>query len=197
MREKEKGKEKGDILLFQGPFPTDDTLVGKVECPLFPRRRAGFSLLEMVLSSVLVGVLLVAAMRSVGASAFAQYRAAEQVTAQFLADGLLAEILAKDYREPGTNSGFGLETGESTASKAAYDDVDDYHNWSESPPQLADGTPMPDLGGWRRRVEVVWVLASNPTQQAFSETGTKRITVTVEHNGRVVATRVAVRTEAP
>jgi hypothetical protein len=151
----------------------------------------------MVLSSLLVGVLLVAAMRSVGASAFAQYRAAEQVTAQFLADGLLAEILVKDYREPGTTSGFGLETGESSASKANYDDVDDYNNWSESPPQFADGTTMPNLDGWRRRVEVVWAVASDPTQQAFAETGAKRIAVFVEHNGRVVATRVALRTEAP
>ena len=189
--------EKGDILLFPPIRHPRERARGKVECPLFPRRRAGFSLLETVLSSLLVGVLLVAAMRSVGASAFAQYRAAEQVTAQFLADGLLAEILAKDYREPGTTVGFGLETGESSSSKANYDDVDDYHNWSESPPQFADGSPMPGLDGWKRKVSVLWVVASDPTQQAFSDTGAKRVTVTVEHNGRTVAARTALRTEAP
>ena len=159
-------------------------------------RRRGFSLLEVALSALLVGVVLAAAMRTVGGSVFSQYRVAERITARFLADGLLTEILAKDYKETGSTT-IGPDAGESSTSKAKYDDVDDFHNWSESPPQLADGTAMPDLAGWRRSVEVAYVDPADLSQTSLSDTGVKRITVTVTHNEAVVATRIAIRTEAP
>jgi hypothetical protein len=135
-------------------------------------------------------------MRTVGGSVFTQYRVAERITARFLAEGLLTEILAKDYKEAGSTT-IGLDPGESSTSKANYDDVDDFHNWSESPPQSADGTPMPDLAGWRRSVEVAYVDPTDLSRTSLSDTGAKRITVTVAHNEAVVATRIAIRTDAP
>jgi len=152
--------------------------------------------MEVAVSALLVGLLLAAAMRTVRGSVLTQYKAAERTTAQFLAEGLLTEILAKDYKEAGSAT-IALDSGESSTSKANYDDVDDFHNWSESPPQFADGTPMPDLAEWRRSVEVVWVNPADLRQTAASDTGVKRITVTVAHNNATVATRVAIRTDAP
>jgi prepilin-type N-terminal cleavage/methylation domain-containing protein len=161
-------------------------------------RRRAFSLVEVAVSAVLVGVLMAAAMRSVGGSVLAQYRTAERAFARLLADGLLTEILAKDYRQAGS-TGIGRDAGETTTSKVNYNDVDDFDTWTESPPQFADGTPMPDLANWSRSVQVVFVDPANlnQTSTSASETGAKRITVTVTHNGGVVATRVAVRTDAP
>ncbi len=75
--------------------------------------------------------------------------------------------------------------------------MDDYNGWSESPPQFADGTAMPNLANWSRSVQVAFVNPTNLSQTSTTETGAKRITVTVTHNGVVVATRVAVRTDAP
>ena len=75
--------------------------------------------------------------------------------------------------------------------------MDDFHNWSESPPQFANGTPMPDLAEWRRSVEVVWVNPADLSQTSASDLGVKRITVTVAHNNVVVATRIGIRTDAP
>ena len=74
------------------------------------RQRPGFSLLEAALSSVLVGVLLVAAMRTVAASAVSQRLASEQAVAQALAEGLLAEILPAAYREPDGSSAVAAST---------------------------------------------------------------------------------------
>jgi MSHA pilin protein MshD len=161
------------------------------------RARRGLSLVETVVSCALVGVLLVAAMRSVGASVFSQYRTAERGTGRLLADGLMAEILAKNYKDPGSTPQLGRESGESSTSKANYNDVDDYRDWSESPPQFADGTAMPDLADWRRTVAVDWVDPLDLSETKLWDTGAKRITVTVQHNGVVVATRIAIRTEAP
>lgn len=163
--------------------------------PLRPARRRGFSLLEVVVSAMLVGVLLVAAMRTVGASIFAQNRVGEQSIGQWLADGLLSEVVARAYKEDAALSELGPDSGE--VSKADFDDVDDFCNWSESPPQLAGGTPMPDLDGWTRTVGVAWADPANWGQTAVSDTGIKRITVRVTHRGRLVCTRMALRTDAP
>ncbi len=153
--------------------------------------------MEAAVSCALVGILLVAAMRTVGMSVVAQCRSAEQATGRLLADGLMAEVLAKAYEDPDTTPRFGLESGESSVSRAAFDDVDDYHGWSESPPEFPDGATMPDLTGWQRTVAVDWVDPSDPSRIVGWDTGAKRITVAVGHNGVAVCTRTAIRTEAP
>lgn len=163
----------------------------------YARNRGGFGLVETVVATALVGVLMVAALRTVGVSIFTQYKAAERTAGQMLADGLMAEILAKSYADPDSSPQFGPEAGESSTSKANYDDVDDYQGWNESPPQYADGNPMPDLTGWKRSVAVCWVDPSDVSKDKSSDTGAKRITVTVQHNNVTVASRIAIRTAAP
>jgi hypothetical protein len=150
-----------------------------------------------VISTVLVGVLLVAALRTVGASVFTQYRASERATGQMLADGLLAEILAKSYKDPGPSPVFGRESGESSGSKANYNDADDFEGWNESPPQFADGSTMPDLTDWQRSAAVEWVDPLDLSQTRSWDTGAKRVTVTVRHNNVVIATRVGIRGDSP
>jgi Tfp pilus assembly protein PilV len=155
----------------------------------------GFTLVEAMISMVVVAVLLVAAMRATGASALAQYKTAERVTARALASGLVNEIIVLRYEEPNGTPSFGRESGESGGNKQGWDDVDDFDGWSESPPQYRDGTNMPNCSGWQRTVSVVRVNPMDVTQLSGSETGAKRITVTVKHNGTTIATRVAIRTK--
>jgi len=160
-----------------------------------PSSSAGFTLVEAMISMVIVAVLLVAAMRATGASALVQYKTAERATGRALALGLLNEIVVMRYEEPNGAPTFGRESGESGSSKASWDDVDDFDGWSESPPQYRDGTVMPDLSGWQRTVVVTRVNPLNLSQSSSSETGAKQITVTVQHNGLPVATRIAIRTK--
>ena len=54
---------------------------------------------------------------------------------------------------------------------------------------------MPDRADWRHRVEVTRVGPSDPSQTAGSDQGAKRIRVTIEYRGQVLAELVAVRTE--
>lgn len=158
---------------------------------------AAFTLVEAMLASLIVAVLLVAVLQTVGATGLARYKAGERATARFLADALVADITSLAYRDPGSSPVFGLEAGETAASKVNYNDVDDYNGWSESPPLDRCGNVLPGLDGWRRSVAVAWVNANDVTQTSATETGAKRITVTVAHNGVAVATRVAIRTNAP
>jgi type II secretory pathway pseudopilin PulG len=160
-------------------------------------RRGGFTLLEATIATMLVGVLLAVAMQTVAVSVAQQQRTATQVLGGNLADGLLAEILSKAYRDPDGGATFGTEAGESRSSKTAFDDVDDFHLWTEAPPQYPSGDVTPNLAGWRRSVTIAWGDQAQPTVEQTYDTGVKQIRVVVQFNGQVVATRYALRTEAP
>jgi type II secretory pathway pseudopilin PulG len=154
---------------------------------------SGFTLMEAVISTVIVTVMFVAALNTVGASRITQHKAALVSRGRMFAESLTAEILQQAYQEPGTTYVFGRESGESDTSRAAYDDVDDYSGWTESPPVAKDGTALPNSANWRRTVTVEWVDPLNPQQVSGTETGAKRITVVATFRNVPQATVVAVK----
>ena len=152
-----------------------------------------FTMIEASVSVAIVGILLVVALNTVGASTANQFRSAQNATADQLAQGLLDDILQLPFEEPKSTPLFGRESGESAFSKTNYDDVDDFIGWSESPPQDRASTPMAELTGWTRSVIVEWVLTAAPTTISLSDTGLKRITVTVSRNGIPLSTRAGLK----
>lgn len=159
----------------------------------------GFTLIEAMVSIVIVGGMLAASLRVAGSAAVARAKAAEQSRGLAMARGLMAEILAQSYREPVSPVAFGLESGESQTNRSTLDDVDDYHNLSESPPKNRDGTIFYNAGTWTRVTKVEWVTSSTLTQATASatDTGVKRVTVTVSHRGAVVAKLVGFKCNLP
>lgn len=154
--------------------------------------RLGFSMVETTISTLLVGLLLVAATQSAGSSLRTQIEATKLIKASSLADSLMAEILDRSYMEPGaTSSPIGRDTNEFSNWKIDYDDVDDFHNWQEKPPQYRNGSLMSSMPSWRRTVTVEWIIiAVNGTVSiSNTETNCKRITVTVSDSSTIVATR--------
>jgi hypothetical protein len=107
----------------------------------------------------------------------------------------MAEILQAAYSEPSGAGVFGPEGAESNGPRAAFDDVDDYNGWNQSPPQYRDGTAMPNRNDWRQRVVIDRVAPGNPTQTAGSDQGAKRVRVIIEYRGQALAEQVAVRTD--
>jgi prepilin-type N-terminal cleavage/methylation domain-containing protein len=159
-----------------------------------PARR-GLTLVEVVVSTLIVGVLMVATLNALGAATSSGKGAGNRAVAIGLADDLMAEILKSKYVDPGTSPVFGLETGESNTSRAAFNDVDDYNGWSEQPPQARDGTALTDRADYRRRVTVDRVTVSNPATTSSTETGVKRIRVDVDYKGTNVVEQTALRTD--
>ena len=142
-------------------------------------RPKGMSLVEAVISMGIVSVMMVAALQMVGASAQTRQAHASQRRAPALARDLMAEILPNAYCEPDDTPVFGPETGETGGDRTAFDDVDDYDGWSSQPPQSKDATSMANLAGWRRDVVVEYVDPGNVSNVSGTNTGLKRITVTV------------------
>jgi len=159
-----------------------------------PRAKPGFSLVEVALATVIVGGLLVAAMNLAGAAASARQLASDRSRAVLLAEALLNECMAMPYADPDGSATLGPDPDESTGSRAAFDDVDDYDGWKESPPADRTGGELDGYPGWTRECEVDWVNATEPARVSATETGVKRITVTVSRRGQVVSRVLALRT---
>lgn len=158
----------------------------------------GFSLIEVAMSSLLVGAVLVTSMRVTGQALMVQRDRAQMSTAAFLAEGLLSEILLLPYMEPGrTSSPIGRGSGELSSDRSTLDDVDDYHNYTESPPKSLENEPLPGFVGWERSVVVHWVNPDNLSRTRGSESGVKRVTVQVRRNGQLLATAIGIRSNAP
>ena len=156
----------------------------------------GFTLVEAVVSLVIVAGMLVAALSAVGAARLSQQRTSQYNRGQLLAEALMSEILPHDYLDPNDTPVFGCEPGESTSTRADFDDVDDYNGWSSSPAVAKDGTELAGLAGWQRSVTVVWVDPADITKVKASESNAKRVTVTVSCNNKQVASLTAIRTNS-
>lgn len=153
------------------------------------QQRQGFGLLEVTISVLLIGVLMIVSLQSLGAAKRREIDLVDRLLAQQLASALMNEILLQEYREPdtGVTSVFGPEAGEATGNRVLFDDVDDYTDWKSSPPNDRNGAPVAGLADWTRSVSVVW--ADPRTFEATSQTttGLKKITVTVSRSGRTMA----------
>jgi type II secretory pathway pseudopilin PulG len=170
-----------------------------------PLRRSGFSLIETVLSVLLVGGLFVAAINTAGAAAAARRNTTNRAEGLLLAQDMLAEIVQQAYEEPSgsvvvlgidVTSLLGLDSGElgANSSRAAFDDVDDYNGWSGTP-QTKQGTAIAWASAYTVSVEVVPVELNKPRKTSTLETGVKRVIVTVKRGGREVARLTAYRSK--
>lgn len=159
-------------------------------------RRASFTLVEVIVAAAVVSVLLVAALNTAAAARVGAYKLAERTRALQLAQSLMTEILQQAYADPvaGPNS-FGVEPNDVGPNRSLFDDVDDYDGWVACPPTNRDGTVISGAADYEQRVTVNWVAPNNLSLAAATNTGVKRIQVTINRQGRVVITLTAYRTQ--
>lgn len=158
--------------------------------------RSGFGLLESMIAVLLTSLLMVSALRSLGASKRREFDTSDQIRAQQLAADLLNEILRQSYQEPVSTPSFGLESGESNGNRSLFDDVDDYRNWTSTPPKDRNGIAIPGLAGWTQSVAVLWADSTTLLPSSNSNTGLKKITVTLTKSNIAIARMTAYRSSA-
>jgi type II secretory pathway pseudopilin PulG len=175
----------------------------------FIRRRShrfnsrALSLVESVISVMLVAVLFVAALNTFSAAKVNQSLTAQQIRGQMLANSFIDEILEKAYQEPNDTVAFGREGSELSATdRSSFDDVDDFHGYVDNPVRDRQGTTLTAGTGWARHATVVYVSLSPQGEgsKSFTPVGTdqgfKLVKVAVYHDGRQVAELTAIRTAA-
>jgi len=139
--------------------------------------RRGVTLVEAAISAALIGVMLVATMNAVGGVFRTRLAARQHLHGEALARELMAEILQASYQDPQGGTNFGPESGETGATRANFDDVDDYDGFSESALQDKTGNAVANCTGWSRQVSIARVEPAAPLTSVLSETGLKLITV--------------------
>lgn len=148
-------------------------------------RKPGVTLIEVAVSTVLVGLVLVAALETLGGAMRTMRRASTELQAHTLAETLLMEVVALPYSDPdGNSTGIGLESDEGSAAgdRTAFDDLDDFQGWSESPPEQRLGSSIAGCTGWTRTVEVAYLKAtpaSGLLATSVNDQGLKKVTVLV------------------
>lgn len=169
--------------------------------------RRALSMVESAVSVMLVSLLLLAAMDTLGASKTSERLTTEQRLGTMLAQDLLDEMMHVDYSGAAQalpTKILGLEfllveeTPVSCAPpvRACFDDLLDFDNWCESPPQEPDGTEMTEFAGWSRCLRIKRVKAKDFSGVSASDTGFVRIVVETRYEGRRVAELVSLRTSA-
>lgn len=159
--------------------------------------RPAVTLIECAGAAVILGLMITAGLRAAAGAGAAQAISARALTGSLLAEGLMNEITARAYAEPSGATTIGIDSGETASNKTTFDDVDDFHNWTESPPQAPDGTPIPSMTNWSRSVKVYRALLGSPDSNSASESGLKRIEVTVTYRNKLICKLSALRAADP
>ncbi len=156
----------------------------------------GFTLIEVLIATILVGFSIAALMAANGTLSMANGAGADQSTAEFLAEQIreLTAMLAVVDPQTGTTTPLGPEE----ASVVSYDDVDDFHGFSSSSlggPISATRTVLTEFSAFSQQVTVQKVSRSNLDQivDPPDDSDFVRVTVQVLKNGRLICTTSWIR----
>ncbi|QEP42883.1 type II secretion system protein [Ectothiorhodospiraceae bacterium BW-2] len=120
----------------------------------------GFSLIESVIFIVIVGIAITGTVTLFTTNVSHSHEPLLRQKAISLANMYMDEILRKKWNEATPNGGGRVAAGDIVAigddgdSRAAYDDIDDYHNLSDNPPKDQTGTDLNDFSGYSVTVSV-------------------------------------------
>ncbi len=151
-----------------------------------PMRTRGFSLIEVLIASMLVGLAIAALVVANGTFTMANYAGADLTTAEFLIEQIREMTAMLPVMDPNTMTPpqFGVEADETTV--AAYDDVDDFDGVTFSPPVDAARTPLPDLAAFTQTITVERLNPSNFDQVEDDSYNSDffRVTVTIAQSNQ-------------
>lgn len=144
-----------------------------------PRLRQGLTIAEVLISTLITGLILVGAARLIGGAIDSRMRTEQVHMGTVLAQELMTEVVQAAYEDPEDPGEIGQESGESGGDRDDWDDVDDYDNWSQTPPEDKAGFAHEGYDDWTRAVTVEYADPDNPNANSASDQGLKRVTVTV------------------
>jgi len=154
-------------------------------------RSKGFSLLEILISVLLVGLSITALVIANSSFTTANATGADISTGEFLIEQIRELTAMLPVMDPSTtNPSFGLEE----ATLAAYDDIDDFDGMTFSPPIGTNRTALNNLATFSQQVIVQNVSASSfSTVVADGSSDFVRVTVTVSINGSTIGSASWIR----
>jgi MSHA pilin protein MshD len=129
------------------------------------KRASGFTLVEMVIAIVIIGVGLAGVMLAFGVSTQGSANPLVQRQLLAVAEGLLEEALSKPYDPVAGGGGGGC-------AREAFNDVDDYNGYNQNLCEI-DGSAIPLLAGYRVSISVVAVSLGGVAAKSVNVTATR------------------------
>jgi prepilin-type N-terminal cleavage/methylation domain-containing protein len=144
----------------------------------------GFTLVEVLIATVLIGLSIAALVASNGTLTMASAVGTDQSTAEFLAEQIRELTTMLPVVDPQTTT---TTFGPEEAGLAGYDDVDDFNGATFSPPIGADKAALPEFASFSQQVTVQNVDRTNFDLIVANHTSHfVRVTVSVLKNGRQI-----------
>ena len=143
----------------------------------------GFTLIEAVLAAAVLTFVVAALTQAIAAGQGQTYAALHANRGVELAEALMDEALSRPWLDPDGASTLGPEDGE--APRSGFDNLDDYHGYTESAGTLTD--PAGEAYGrpHQRFSRAVQITATTVDQAGLGERSGLEITVTVtDERGR-------------
>jgi len=150
--------------------------------------KRGFILVEIAVTYVILSLALVALI-PVFLLTIRASKNTEQITvATYLSSELMEEILLRKWGQATPSpivhipapSAIGIDTGETASDKRTFNDIDDFNNWTESPPMDPVMNPLTQFPNYSRSVTVKYVDSSLTPSAAFTDY--KQVTVCTATN---------------
>jgi prepilin-type N-terminal cleavage/methylation domain-containing protein len=155
------------------------------------RSHNGFSLIEVMIAVLLVGLSITALVVASNSFTMANSVGADLSTAEFLVEQIRELTTLLPVVDPQTTT---TTFGPEEASLANYDDIDDFDTATFSPPINANRTTLSDFEGFSQQVTVQNISGTNfDTVVADHSSPFIRITVNVQHNGELISSASWIR----
>jgi hypothetical protein len=149
-------------------------------------RRAGLTLMETTLSTLIVGLSVLSIVRLVTAVTQQNFYAQKTTTALMLANNMRELLVGLSFNDPAFGTHLGPDVGETTV--AQFNDVQDFNGYVANPPIDANRQPITSMANWRQSVTVTHVLPGNNGYNSTDPSATDsavvldRVTVVVSYN---------------
>jgi len=159
-----------------------------------PRARKGFSLIEVAVSTAIIGLGVAALMVSVGSQTRVNGAGKKITQAAFLAQELREWTLRLPFSDPDPHDAGNPPGPDGTDPAYFVDDLDDLYGYNGAgvtycPPRDGQGSSVADLTDWTEHISLQWVHEGDPS--VVVEPGASRmvfVTLTVSHRTECVLT---------
>ena len=153
-----------------------------------PGRSTGFTLAEVLMAALVMGVGLTAIMGALRSGTQVNTYATDVSQAVFLAQELRECTAHLSFSDPDSEQQDN-PPGLDEASISLADDLDDYNHQAFSPPVSSIGDSLTDMSRWSQAIDITWKddndIATNVSDGASD---TAYVKVTIRHDGQVVLT---------
>ena len=118
------------------------------------RRRCGLSLLEVVISLILVSTIMLVSITASANLLRSRVESLQSVDGHELAFQMLDEVTSVAFEDADSDRVFGRESSETSTTRSDFDDVDDYHGYTVSPPTHRSGAAIAGWESWSVSIAV-------------------------------------------